>query len=253
MKFVGGPNRKLEHVRVLYTKALFKPRAFQEGNVPKYSVMIIFDKKDPKHMAHLKQLNADAMQVMNEHWPNPADQPRIPFVGSSWQNTIRDGDTATNKSGIPYLEKTPEIAGHWFIQPKNKDKPAVVKAGNGVWMEVTDPNEIYGGCYCDVGVNVYSYEVTDKGITIGLNGVMKVEDADRIGGGGSSSATDIFGTPAPMDSENSANYGGDPFGAGGGQQESSIQRQTVNVGGGQQQGDPFAGQQQGPGDDGPSF
>ena len=218
MAFEGAENRTLREVRVMFTKNLFVPKGFMGGE-PKYSVMVVLDKTNQAHMTQLKQLLADAKQVMEKVWPNEASRPRVTLYGNTWENAIKDGDVATNKEKIPYIEKNPELAGHWFIQPKNKKAPLVLDLGHHPLTET----EVYSGCFCNVGVNVFAYDMqtakggTVRGVTIGLNGVQKVREGDRIGGG-SYSADDMFGDAQAEGADDPTNYGagGDPFATGGG-------------------------------------
>jgi hypothetical protein len=227
MAFAGAENRVLKDVRVLFTKTLFEPKGFMGGAL-KYSVMVILDKKNPEHMSHLKQLAADDKEVRTELWPNEADRPRGELYGSTWEFSIKNGDDATNKERIPYKEKNPELIGHWFIQPKNKKQVPVVDLSH---LPLTE-TEVYSGCYCNVSVSVYAYDVVSdnggkvKGVTIGLNGVQKVRDGERIGGG-QPSPEDMFGAPVETGQNDASNYdAADPFGA--------------NDSGQQSQGDPLS-------------
>ena len=79
--------------------------------------------------------------------------------------------------------------------------------------------EVYSGCFCNVGVNVFAYDIQTgqggrtRGVTIGLNGVQKVRDGERIGGG-RPSAEDIFGAAQATGFDDPSNYdsaGGDTF------------------------------------------
>lgn len=217
-KYVGRPTRLSPAARVTYTKSLFEAKAFQPGQTPKYSVRVMFDKNNKEHMAYLKTLAADAASVLAEHWPDEASRPKLPFVGATHNNPIKDGDTATNKEGTLYSEKDSSIKGHYFIGVSSRNKPAVVNSAN---FPITDPNDVYPGCWCEVALNVYTYDTPGKGVTIGLNGVRKRKDDERIGGGppainemfgepvDNGGADDPFKASAPVE----VPAGGDPFGA----------------------------------------
>ena len=50
---------------------------------------------------------------------------------------------------------------------------------------VTDPSEIYSGCYCNVVVDFWAQDDANrKGINGVLGGVMFKKDGERLGGGG---------------------------------------------------------------------
>jgi hypothetical protein len=162
----------------------------------------MFDKTNKEHMAYLKTLAADAASALAEHWPDQAARPKLPFVGTNYLCPVKDGDAATNKEGTLYSEKDPVIKGHYFIGASSQNKPAVVNAGN---FPITDANEVYSGCWCEVALNVYTYDSPGKGVTLGLNGVRKRKDDERIGGG-PPSVKDMFGDPMDGGAE-------DPFAA----------------------------------------
>lgn len=49
---------------------------------------------------------------------------------------------------------------------------------------ITDPQELYSGCYGRAIINFYVYDTQgNKGISAGLNGVMKLYDGEPLGGG----------------------------------------------------------------------
>ena len=49
---------------------------------------------------------------------------------------------------------------------------------------ITDQNEVYSGSWGNVAVSSYPYEFTGKyGIGVGLNGVQKTRDDERLDGG----------------------------------------------------------------------
>lgn len=209
-KNISGPNRLTPTVRVAYTNTLFEPKAVVVGGDPKYGVRIMFDKTNPADLAFLKQLNQDAEAVKAEHWPDPTKRPRIPFYGSTYQNVIKDGDTAVNKNGFLYSEKDPELKGHFFMGIASQNKPGVIDLNH---TPILDKSVVYGGCYCDIGLNVYSYEgKPDDGVTVGLNAVRKQKDGDRLGGG-APSIEEIFGKPPGGGSSDPTNYQSDPFAA----------------------------------------
>ena len=50
--------------------------------------------------------------------------------------------------------------------------------------EVLDSNMVYGGCYCKVNINAYTYAMqANQGVTCGLNGVQFWSDGESFGGG----------------------------------------------------------------------
>ena len=56
----------------------------------------------------------------------------------------------------------------------SKQKPIIVDSFRN---EITDPAEVYSGCYGRAIINFYVYDTQgNKGISAGLNGIMKLYD-----------------------------------------------------------------------------
>ncbi|MDV6238390.1 DUF2815 family protein [Trueperella bernardiae] len=54
---------------------------------------------------------------------------------------------------------------------------------------ILDRNEVYSGCYANVSINFFPFDVSgSKGIAAGLGNIQKVRDGDPLGGGVSASA-----------------------------------------------------------------
>lgn len=200
-------------VRVSYP-TIFTPRAMEQGQTPKYSIVLMFDKSNKDHMASLKELYLEAEAAFKAKWPDPAKAPRIPLRGHD-KSPFKDGDTACNNQGVPLSEKNEEYAGHFIVRAASTSKPAVVDRS---MQEVLDTQAVYGGCWCKVNLNPYAYDTSgNKGITFGLNGVQFWKDDDSFGGG-RPAVTDMF---TKAESESAANYSNsaDPFGDSGGGEE----------------------------------
>ena len=203
---VGKPARTSPAVRVSYP-TLFNPRAFQAGSEPKYSITLMIDKKNEEQMKFLKQLHTDMQEALIEAWPDESKRPRVSLIGDT-RSPIKDGDKTVNNNGIPLAEKNPEYEGHFIIRASTASRPVVVDRNKS---EILDANEIYGGCFCKVCLNAYTYAMSaNSGVTFGLNGVQKWSDGDSFGGG-RMSADAMF--EAAGGSDDPANYqpGGDPF------------------------------------------
>lgn len=177
-------------IRVSYP-TLFKARSVNNG-APAFSLVLMLNKQDPEDMKFLKTLYDDCNAALIEKWPQEANRPRTPVIGSV-DSPIKDGDTTPNKKGIILCQVNPEYAGHYIIRANCREdngRPGVVDM-NG--QKILDQNEVYGGCYGRVGVNVYTFEnQMNAGVTIGLNGFMKTGDGESLGGG-RPSTEDMFG------------------------------------------------------------
>jgi hypothetical protein len=57
---------------------------------------------------------------------------------------------------------------------------------------IIDADEFYSGCYGRASIEFYPYQVgVAKGIACGLGNIQKLEDGERLGGGGVSAAADF--------------------------------------------------------------
>ncbi|MFR9069483.1 MAG: ssDNA-binding protein, partial [Paraclostridium sp.] len=84
----------------------------------------------------------------------------------------------------------PEYKNHFYINTNSKYKPQVV---NRELKEITNPEQLYNGCYGRVSINFYPYnhlESGNCGIAAGLLNIQKLRDGQRISN--RSSAADDF-------------------------------------------------------------
>ena len=92
-----------------------------------------------------------------------------------WSDPLSDGDA--EKDGEEYK-------GMYFINAKRKEKQGAPLLINGAKQYITDKEEMYSGCYGNVAVSLYPYEFTGKyGVGVGLNGIQKTKDGERLDGG----------------------------------------------------------------------
>jgi hypothetical protein len=73
--------------------------------------------------------------------------------------------------------------GLYFNCAANADRrPAIIDAAMN---PLDDANEVYSGMYCRVSVRAYAYDVDgSKGVSLGLQAVQKLWDAEALGGSG---------------------------------------------------------------------
>jgi hypothetical protein len=173
----------LKNVRFSYVTVL-EPKGFN-GSEPKYSVSILFPKTDTENIEKMRAaIKKEIDDVFGGKKPN------------GFQSCLRDGDAER--------EGDPVYAGNYFFNASSKKKPLVVDADH---EHITNPDVIYSGCYGAVSVNLYgySYNKIRHGVACGLNGLIKLQDGERLDGGGSSVLSD-FGDiakpkPKPIDED----------------------------------------------------
>lgn len=151
-------------VRLSYAN-LFEPKSI-DGGEAKYSVSLIISKDDKETL----KLIEEAIDLAKKNGKGSKFGGKVPAV---LKMPLRDGD-----------EERPDdeaYANSYFLNASSSRKPAIVSRR----MELIDePEEVYSGCYANVSVNFYPFNVSgNKGIAAGLNGVQKVKEGDRLGNG----------------------------------------------------------------------
>lgn len=156
---------------------VFEPSAIEPGAVPKYNVQLLISKDDKATLSKIKQI-VDALKA--EFAAN-----NLGKIPTNFKTPLRDGDTDPTKGGDEAYE------GVYFMSASSKSKPGVVKAGKtkGTFIEITDEDEFYSGCYGLADINFYTFDKAgNKGIACGLNNVLKLEDGDSLAGRRSAAA-----------------------------------------------------------------
>lgn len=163
---------------------IFRPRASEEGKKAKFSICMLFPKKDPKVREYLKGLKAQCEAIAKANCPKG-----IPKSVNVWP--LRDGDTEREGE---------EFKGMYFLNSGTYRRPGVVDKDLN---PILDEEEFYSGCWARATVNPYWYDSNgNKGVAIGLNNLQKMRDDDALSGG--TSAEEDFGgdgTRAASDDE----------------------------------------------------
>lgn len=155
-------------VRFSYVHA-FEPKIDNNG-VPKYSVTLLIPKSDKQTLAKIEAAIENAKENFSEKHPGRKLPTRM-------ATTLHDGDGEKDNGG----EYGPECKGCMVISVSSKNRPVVVYADK---LPMTEPTELYSGCYGRAVINFYVYEHTGKiGVSGGLNGLMKLEDGAPLAGG----------------------------------------------------------------------
>lgn len=155
-------------VRLSYVNIL-KPRVENEGEKPKYSVLLLIPKSDKATVAKLKKAATAALAQGIASGKLSAGAK----LANNWQ-TLKDGDERED------LEERPEYAGHWYMNVSAITKPGLVDRDLD---PILDESEVYSGMYGRVSLGAFAYNAQkNKGITFGLNNVQKLADGDPLGG-----------------------------------------------------------------------
>ena len=161
-------------VRFSYLHA-FEPQEDDKGS-KKYGVSLIIPKSDTVTIAAIKKAVNAALEAGMSLLGIKHGQP----LPSSLKLPLRDGDI--DKPGDEAYENS------FFVNAGSKGKPGLVKQvgvkdGKPLLKEITDPDELYSGCYGKASVTFYAYNKEGgKGIACGLNNLLKLEDGENLGG-----------------------------------------------------------------------
>ena len=156
---------------------IFEPQTSQEGGDPKYSVTLLIPKSDTTTLGKIKE----AMEEARETFCKKNGASALPAKPN---HTLHDGD-GMRDSGDPY---GPECKGCYVITVSSKQKPVIV---DNFRNEITDPAEVYSGCYGRASINFYGYNrAGKKGISAGLLSIQKLADGEPFGTVGSANDFD---------------------------------------------------------------
>lgn len=154
-------------VRFSYV-TVFEPKAINGGD-EKYSCTLIVPKTDTNTIARVKAaIEAAKQRYVDKNGKLPKNLDSI----------VRDGDGTRPSDDEPYGD---ECKGAWILNVKSKKKPVLVNADK---TPMTNPNEMYSGCYGKAIINFYVYSNSGKtGVSADLLGLMKLSDGEPLGGG----------------------------------------------------------------------
>jgi hypothetical protein len=147
-------------------QSLMEPRVTKndDGTLgePKYPAVLLIDPNDTELLTMMKDcMKNAAVKYFGEG--------KVP---TGMRNPLRDG--------AEKAQEWPFYAGHLFINTSTKNKPGLVNQAN---KPITDPDEIYSGCWVRVELNAFAYaQKGNKGVSFGLNNVQKLGDDERFGG-----------------------------------------------------------------------
>lgn len=161
----------VQGVRFSYVH-VFEPTAITEDGPRKYNISIIIPKSNTKALEKIRK----AIELtFNDS---------VGFFGGKlpkvWKNPLRDGDT--EKEDEAYNDSM-------FLSANSQFRPGVVDKD---CQPIIDPEEFYSGCYGNVSINFYPFNVNgNKGIACGLCNIQKMKDGERLGGNGASAEEDF--------------------------------------------------------------
>lgn len=138
---------------------LVEPRPPAEGQKPVYSIVIVIPKTEEAFLERLEQaVEAAAVAKFGK-------------VPPKLKTTLRDGDD----------EERDEWKDCVIFNAKSATRPGVVDSD---LQPVMDPDDLYSGAWYRVSLNPFAWEhpTGGKGVSFGLNNVMKVKDDEAFSG-----------------------------------------------------------------------
>lgn len=158
-------------VRFSYVN-IFEAKEPQGGGDPKYSVTLLIPKADTQTKGKIQAAMAEARENFCKR--NGANA-----LPQKFNHTLHDGD-GMRDSGEPY---GPECKGCYVITVSSKQKPVIV---DNMGNPITDPAEVYSGCFGRASINFYGYSQNGKkGVSAGLLAIQKLHDGEPFGTVGS--------------------------------------------------------------------
>ena len=163
-KKLSDTSVRIGEVRFSYAN-VFEPRSSMGGE-PKYSCSILIPKSNKEAVG----LVTDAVNAaIAAHWGDKA--PR------TLRSPLRDGDVE---------REDPVYEGMWFINASatTRVKPAVKVLDGGILADALDTDDFYSGCYGAAVLNFFAYDKNgNRGVSAGLNVVLKTRDGEKLSGG----------------------------------------------------------------------
>lgn len=168
-----GKKLILKNVRFSYVR-VFEPQQFNGTGDFKYSVVVLIPKTDTVQLQMIREtIEAESKEFIASHPKLKGTKPEV------WSNPLQDGDKS-DKAGYE---------GMYFLNANRLErlgKPIVIDRHKRP-IEVKE--DMYSGCWGVASLSVFGYYSSAKmaGVAVGLNGLQKVTDDDRLDGGASAS------------------------------------------------------------------
>jgi hypothetical protein len=150
---------------------VFEPKAM-EGGKPKYSVMMIFDKKAQASDA-FKAIKKSVVEELKAAWPKAPEK----VIKERFAKVFKRAEDCESKEDGSRYEGCED--GFIVLRGQSTFKPEII---NQRKEAIEDQNDFYAGCYAIAKITPASFDMdTNKGVTLYLGNIMKVAEGDRLG------------------------------------------------------------------------
>jgi len=160
---------------ILMWAHLFRAKAQKKGG-DKFQCDVVFS-PEAMQTPEFAALKAEAQKVAIERFGErlkgliAAEK----FISPFWPNSRKiNAETGKLPEGYP--------EGGCFITIKSDYRPGVGKLTPQGIVAVIDENDVYPGCIVRASVHAWSYDNESKGVSFGLNSILKVRDGKSLAG-----------------------------------------------------------------------
>lgn len=163
---------KVKRARLSFPR-LWVPKAFQEGQTPRYEATFLLDPSNEAQAAIISEIRNAAQKLVAAKW---GEKP----AGLKLCYGLADNDEVKKKYD--------GYAGMFYLVTANTTKPSVVgrtKEADGKFRELKDNEKgaPYAGCYVNTNVSLWTQDNKfGKGIRCNLRVVQFVEDGKAFSG-----------------------------------------------------------------------
>ena len=169
----------LKNVRFSYVR-VFEAAPIMDGNTNYYSVSVLIPKSDTKQVNEIKK----ALKELADEFL--ANNPKLKGVlPEGWRNPLTDGDKKDDEG----------YADMWVLNAKRQEKNGAPIVIDKYKQPITVKEDMYSGAWGTASLGLFTYfkSATSCGVGVGLNGIQKVTDDDRLDGGASVNDFDYEG------------------------------------------------------------
>lgn len=149
------------------------PHLFErDQKTGKFGAKLLIPKDDKDTIALIKEAEKNAKEDgISRVWGGT--EPK------SLKDIVNDGDKSDNE----------EDAGMLTINAKSNRRLVVYDKDGSI---IDDEEDIYAGCWVQAIIEFFPYNNQSKGISCTLEGIKKVKDDEKLGGGGFKAGADDF-------------------------------------------------------------
>lgn len=165
---------KIREARLAFPD-LFKPRAYKEGDTPKFGATFLLDPKSKD----VKKIQDAMKEAAQNAWKEEAEE-TLEYLIKKDKVCLRDGND----------EKYDGFPGMLYLSTGNTKRPTVVDRDKT--QLDAQSSRPYAGCYVNANVKIWAQDNQyGKRVNAEIQGVQFVRDGDAFGGGTVSNMDDF--------------------------------------------------------------